>query len=260
MDEPKPNTPGDDANKRSETERTKRVEAAPRTDGRSRFPFVWLWPLASALLIAAAIFVPRPGALSEPVEAVKVFNPDLVILAPEGGSYRFFSLKDPAWPKLGLVYSVSRMITDNQQVTRTLGWGANGGASLGFFHRSATWRYQLKAMQFGKNQDNARPFMIPDDEMVKLRPLIVAEMERREAGRGTFLNKLLTEGVEATSYVCWQNLIVLLAWFSLPLAVLALLAAISSAMRPRCSPQNAANSPERNTPLTRGARSAKDAL
>ena len=61
MDEPKPNTPGDDANKRSETERTKRVEAAGWTAGLSAFALVWLlacnpaWPAAIGVIAIAAM-------------------------------------------------------------------------------------------------------------------------------------------------------------------------------------------------------------
>ena len=61
MDEPKPNNVGDDANKRAESERTKRIEAAGWTAGLSAFALVCAlanspsWPVAIGVIGIAAM-------------------------------------------------------------------------------------------------------------------------------------------------------------------------------------------------------------
>ena len=61
MDEPKPNNVGDDANKRAESERTKRIEAAGWTAGLSAFALVSVlvsnsaWPVAIGVIAIAAM-------------------------------------------------------------------------------------------------------------------------------------------------------------------------------------------------------------
>ena len=67
MDEPKPNTPAEDSNKRAESERTNRVEVVGWTAGLSAFALVWVlashaaWPvvigvIAIAAMVAAACY------------------------------------------------------------------------------------------------------------------------------------------------------------------------------------------------------------
>jgi hypothetical protein len=200
----------------------------------------WTWPLAALVLVPAAIYVPRPGDLPEPAEVEKIFH-DMILAAPEGGSYRFYSFFDPEWKKARPVYDINRATTTNQQVTRTLGWDAKDGASLGFFHRSATWKYKLSAMQFGDNRDTSKPLFFSDEELAKLRPHLLHELDMRDiaplndpsvqkkpdlldrVSRSAVLEDILDHGREVSTVVCWQNGVVLLAWLSLPLAVLTLI-------------------------------------
>ena len=61
MDEPKTNTPTEDSNKRAESERTKRIEAAGWTAGLSAFALVCAlanspsWPVAIGVIGIAAM-------------------------------------------------------------------------------------------------------------------------------------------------------------------------------------------------------------
>jgi hypothetical protein len=107
------------------------------------------------------------------------------------------------------------------------------GVSLGFFHRSATWKYQLAILRFDKSQGEADgPMVLSDKETAEVRPMLVAELNRRAAGRGDLLNKILDSGEESSDSVfCWQNIIVLLAWLSLAMAMFALVARLTFARR-----------------------------
>jgi predicted Ser/Thr protein kinase len=180
----------------------------------------WTWPLAVLVLVPTAIFVPRPADMKEPQQAMDVFKPTTLI-TPEGGSYRFIALEE--WQKFKPVYAVTLMTGANQNITRTLGWDAKNGASLGFFQRKANWSYQLTATRFDWKSVADGPAEIAPEERAKLRPLVVSELNRREIGRGARLEQFLDHGQQADSVVCWQNLVVLLAWLSLPLAVLTLI-------------------------------------
>lgn len=149
----------------------------------------------------------------------KIFHP-ITLVTPAGGSYRFLALDEAK--KFTPVYAVTWMTTANQTVTRTFGGGA-GGVSLGFFHRQARWSYQLTATRFGDWKSAADgPVELAPAEKVKLRPLVVSELNRRELRRGARLEQLIGQPVEIDSVVCWQNGVVLLAWLALALAGIAL--------------------------------------
>ena len=107
------------------------------------------------------------------------------------------------------------------------------GVSLGFFHRSAIWKYQLAILRFDDSKGDANgPMVLSDKEIAEVRPMLVAELNRRAAGRGDLLNKILDSGEETSdSMVCWQNVIVLLAWLSLAMALFALIARLTFARR-----------------------------
>ncbi len=201
----------------------------------------WTWPLAALLLVPAAIYIPHPGKLPEPKEVQEVFRP-AVLLAPEGDSYQSYSFDEPDWTKLNsVVYIINRRIFDTQQVTRSLGWDPKDGMSLGFFHRSATWKYELTALQFGNKRDESKPVWLPDEEVAKLREKITLEMNLHDIRvshdparksqmkedemyqRANRFVDILNNGRHAESVVCWQNAVVLLAWLSLPLGVLTLI-------------------------------------
>jgi hypothetical protein len=54
-----------------------------------------------------------------------------------------------------------------------------------------------------------------------LRPLVVAELNRREphSKAGDRLEQLLNNGLAASSSVCPQNALIVLSWLSLPMAL-----------------------------------------
>jgi predicted Ser/Thr protein kinase len=195
----------------------------------------WTWPLAALVLVPAAIYVPRPGDLPEPKTAVEVFQP-MLLLTPDRGSYRFVGYLDDEWKKFTPVYAVSRMVNARQEVTRTFGWDAQRGAIPGFFQRAGSWRYQLIAPRFDWKTGDPGPREIPPAEVQKLRPMIVAELDRIQSGQGRLLDKVLDYGEDVSTTVCWQNAVVLLAWLSLPLAALALLLRLWSALFRKTKP------------------------
>ncbi len=188
----------------------------------------WTWPVAALLLVPAAIYVPRPGDLPTPKDAAEIFHP-ITLITPEGESYRFLAFEE--WHKFKPVYAVNWMVEARQEVTRTFGWDSQQGASLGFFRRGAFWKYQLTGTRFGnwKGPEDG-PLEIAPAERTKLRPLVVAELNRRAFGRGRLLEDILDNGRHEESSVCWQNLVVLLALLSLPLAVIATILLLWSAL------------------------------
>ena len=180
-----------------------------------------LWPVIAALLVVAAIFVPRPADLKEPKDVQEIFQP-MILVTPERDSYRFVGYLNGEWKMFKPVYVVNRMSTARQEGTRTFGWDAKNGASLGFFHQSANWRYQIRAMHIDWKSAADGPLELGPAELTKLTPLVFSELEKLAPGRGERLVDLLQHGREAETVASWQNLVVLLAWLTLPLAVIAL--------------------------------------
>ena len=192
---------------------------------------VWACPIATLLLIPAAIYVPPPGGLSEPRDAREIFLPNDHI-TPEGALYRFISFDESNQVHPNYVLSMGNWTTQNG--TRTFGWDANG-FHFGFHDRSAHWKYRLSPQRMDRTYAASgsgsasgsgtagEDMWMSAAEIEKLRPLLVAELNRREAGRGARLELMLGDGLHAESLICWQNLVVLLAWLSLPFAFVALL-------------------------------------
>ncbi len=169
----------------------------------------WMWPLAALVLVPVATRIPRPADLSVPAMS-ELFTP-MVLVTPEGGSYRFVAFD--GWEKFKPVYSVSWGVTSAQEVTRT-GRELPLGANLGFFHRSATWRYSLFESRFDWKSPADGVLDIAPGEIAKLRPLVVEELNKRAFGRGRALEDFLDNGRHEETSVCWQNCIVALAWLS----------------------------------------------
>ena len=182
-------------------------------------PRSWAWPLAALLLVPAANHVPRPGDLPMPRDAAEIFQP-ITLITPEGDSFRFIAFEE--WHKFKPVYAVTMTTMARQEVTLTPGWDA-GKVIAGFFHRSARWSYELTGTRFEWKGSDDGPIELAPGERKKLRPLVVAELNRRAFGRGRLLEDMLDNGRREESFVCWQNLVTLLAWLSLPLAAVALL-------------------------------------
>ncbi len=181
---------------------------------------VWRWLFITVLLGTCAVYAPPPSGLPEPPQAAALFHQP-VLLTPDGGSYRFIEFGKHT--TIVPLYAVSRMVTAHQSVTRTLGWNA-GDVSLGFFHQHADWQFALSTNRFDSQWKSTADgaVSLSDTEVEKLRPLIIAELNRREESRGERLQRLLEHGLRAESVVCWQNAVVLLAWLALAMTLLAL--------------------------------------
>jgi len=232
-------TPVSDALPLSPAEEVVRRARAPRVGRRFLgLPF-WLWPLASALLIVWAVYVPHPGELAEPKDAANIFR-YTIYFTPEGGWYRAVDLADVG--KFKNVYGVNLLSEIHQSVTRTFGWPPQNGTSLGFFHRSASWKYQLSPNRMGTGD---APAFLPPEEREKLRPWVEQQLQREhlervqnardkldpslDENRATLFVDLLNNGRRVETFACWQNLVVLLAWLSLPFAAIAVLRILWSA-------------------------------
>jgi hypothetical protein len=182
--------------------------------------------LATLLLTVAAIFVPRPGELSEPVESAQILEPEM-FFTREGGTYRFITWDQT--PKFTSVYKVMKATIVNQSTTRKIGWD-NEGLSLGFFHQKGSWMPRLEPQPIGEDAGNTASRSVngvitwmEQSEIDTVLPLVVRELDKREARRGARFQEMLRDGVVMDSIICWQNGVVLVAWLSLPLAVLAMI-------------------------------------
>jgi hypothetical protein len=179
------------------------------------------WLLFPPLLVLVGYLLGRPGDLPEPKDRDELFRPTVVV-AREGDSFRFVAWDDPQ--VISPLWAVNCTITSHHETTWSLGVGDQAG--FGFWKRSGKWRYALSANRFDKNWKSAEPGLLPAEDVVRLRPLVIEELNRRFPNelRGDRLAQLLDYGIERTSFVCGQNAVILLAWLSLPIAVLGFVA------------------------------------
>jgi hypothetical protein len=181
----------------------------------------WTWFWFPPLLVLFAYLLGRPGDLPEPKDRDELFRPP-VIVAREGDSFRFLPWDDPQgiWP----LWAVNCTITSINETTWSLGVSIQ--ADFGFWKRSGKWRYALSANRFDKNWKSGEPVLLPIEDVVRLRPLVIEDLNRRSPNerRGDRLAELLDHGLERTSFVCAQNALLLLAWLSLPVALLGFVA------------------------------------
>ncbi|WP_165252097.1 hypothetical protein [Paludisphaera soli] len=182
------------------------------------------WLVLSPCLVAGALLAPQPGAPADP-SAGLLDAPVLVALAPAtGGVPRVVSFAER--DRSGPVVALGLQTTRRSSVDRHLGWRPESAfPELGFFERRDAWSYELTATRYdeaGKSLPHGdRP--LPKEEAAALRPLAVAELDRRSGpGRsGARLAKLLDEGAERESRFHWQNLLMIAAWSSIPLMLCA---------------------------------------
>ncbi|WP_165252089.1 hypothetical protein [Paludisphaera soli] len=188
----------------------------------------WSWFAISPSLIAAAVLAPWPGAAADPAEGL-FREPVLVAHAPAaagpdapGDRIVPYGRHEGAGP----VFALGVQTTHRESVSRRLGWSPGATfPDLGFFRRRDSWRYELTGQRYdaaGKSLPR-ESWWLPADEAAALRPLAVAELDRRSgpARRGAELARLLDEGAERESWASWQNALVLAAWLSVPMALLA---------------------------------------
>ncbi|MEQ1839092.1 MAG: tetratricopeptide repeat protein [Verrucomicrobiales bacterium] len=177
------------------------------------------WVLLAIPSALAAVFVSAPGDLPVPKDTANIFDPMLVTTINE--AYRIVSKQEAQ--KLSSVFALTTVILSDQKVTREFGTNWQRGACLGFYHRSATWKYSLTATHFGdwKGPANA-PLEIDHKEIAKILPIVVEELNRHGFGRGNLLKDVLDNGRHVDTVVCWQNVVVLLAWCVGLLTILAI--------------------------------------
>jgi hypothetical protein len=189
----------------------------------------WAWLLLPPPLVLVAYLLGRPGNLSEPGERAELFQP-IILVARDGDSFRFVSWEEQQ--NVTPLWALTCSITANSATTWSIGWGRE--TAFGYWKRSGRWRYGLEATRFDKARKPEDPLSLAADDVTRLRPLIIEELNRRSPNehRGDRLTQLLDHGIERSSYICVQNAAVLLAWLSLPIVLLSIVAMFIEPRRP----------------------------
>jgi hypothetical protein len=125
--------------------------------------------------------------------------------------------------RINVAASVTHRITNYNKSFGSIGWGQE--LSYGFWTREGSWRYDLQAVRFDSARKSDEPPWLAADDLKRLRPLVIAELNRRSLNerRGDQLAQLLDYGAESKSFICIQNDVILLAWLSLSVALLSLI-------------------------------------
>ncbi len=178
---------------------------------------VWLVLPLLMLLQNLALWTLWPPRVPEPFDRDEL-NRELVCVTRDGDSFRI------------VPYAQSRGVEPLWMVAS--GWGGWNGATwkwrfmpiLGLFRLTGHWEYWLNADRYSGVGDAANPVSLPRDEMAKVRPVVVAELNRRHPGSrlGDRLEGVLAGPVETDTWVCPQNAAILVSWLSVPMAALAL--------------------------------------
>jgi hypothetical protein len=176
-----------------------------------------------------------PKSVPEPPERLQIFG-DPVLFTPAGDSYRFVTFGQhqgvtPLW-------ALTTTIMEQTKVTWSSGRAESAShgsfrVTPGFYQLCGRWTYSLFANRFGeKLPSDKKDWFLPTAELDKVRPLVVAELNRRfpSERRGDRLDRLLTQGTAWSGWLCKQNIAILLTWLSF---VLALAAICSMFVRPR---------------------------
>jgi hypothetical protein len=141
-----------------------------------------------------------------------------VLLAPQGDSYGVVTFEK--FRDFNQVYAVGLVTTETTTVTRQIGINP---AHLGFFQVTTRRTYQLAASRFDTNRPSGNPWL-SESEVAKMKPLVVAELNRRSANHllGQRLSEVLQSGVDSECpRLCLQSVIVLAAWCAVALTLLA---------------------------------------
>ena len=137
----------------------------------------WSWPLISVALITTSMRAPWPGPAANP--AAGLFRePILVTRTASEHKVVPFGRHEG----IGPVWAVSLRSTDRASVHRRFGSSPDSKTpGLGFFHRRDQWSYELAANRLDAESRQAPPesLWMSQEEANALRPLVVAELERR---------------------------------------------------------------------------------
>jgi hypothetical protein len=193
----------------------------------------WIWLLVPLIMVVAVHWIGPPLKLSEPPARMEIVHTDLILLTPDGESYRFVRFEDQKGVKP--LWSVSTEVREQSQVTWSTAFGESADGrpwqwlNPGLYIRTSQWSYKLFIHRF--DETGMKPFL-PADEVERLRPLIVAELNRRfpDERRGDRLERLLTQGVSEGNSYCIPNMAIILAWL---FGLLAVAAVCSMFVRPR---------------------------
>ncbi len=186
---------------------------------RRRFlpPRVWVWSLIAIALSMAAIYVPPPGTQREPKDIETMFRGTPVLVTPEDGSYRIVPFEK--FREVSPVYAITLATTQTTTAKREFGFPP---ARFGFFKATTQWTYKLAAVRFNIQAASGDMFL-SDAEVAKVKPVVVAELDRRSENHrlGQRLNEALESGVVSESpLLCWQNIIVFAAWCAAVMSLL----------------------------------------
>lgn len=203
-----------------------------------RFLFVpaWLWLLPPLCLILLVRSMGPPTHVPEPPRGPELFREPL-LFTEDGDSYRFVNLADSKG--ISPLWALTHTTTAQTHISRSVGFSPatenhpNPHFDLGFYQLSGRWTYSLSAQRFGETHPaDKNGWFLPETELEKVRPLAVAELNRRYPNerRGDELERLLTQGAAWNGWLCKENIVILLMGLSVPLS----LAAIASMfVRPR---------------------------
>jgi hypothetical protein len=196
----------------------------------------WLWIGLAVLLFSLADpkgdFVDpdldnRPPTFGSPARAA--LGSDLIYVARKDDSFRFMSYEDR---KIGIpLWRVFVELSDQKE-----SFSCGGSYFLpGLIRREAHWTCALKANRVDRDWkgDKDNPYELPAEQIQKLRPLLVVELNRRNPWTklGDRLEKMLNDGLEASSTSFPpQNAFIMLRWLAMLMAVIGL---VSMFLRPR---------------------------
>ena len=185
----------------------------------------WLWlvpPLGLGLL--AKWLGPPP--LSPLPEAPEIFKHFVPAVTPDGDSYHCVpnEERDSVKP----LWNIGKTTAESTTVTWKLGWD-HEGLHLGFYKKSTRRSYGLWAFQSDREPGLQRA---PAEEVERIRRFVIDEMNRRwpQERLGSRLEAVLQNGTQQTSYWCVQNVVILMTWLTL---LVALVAASAMFIRPR---------------------------
>jgi hypothetical protein len=120
---------------------------------------------------------------------------------------------------------------------RSTAVGGGNYFTSALIRKEARWSFELETRRIDSGDgDKENPSELLPEEIRRLRPLIVAELNRRNppAKLGDRLEKMLDDGLEASSTsFSPQNNLILLSWITEPIALVAL---CSMFVRPRAVP------------------------
>lgn len=182
---------------------------------------MWFWVVLTIPLLVVGNMLPQwwaPVSLAEPKERSLIFQTMLLVTSEKDG-FRFVPFGEhegvvPLWHFTCRVHETSNIHWETKFLIP------------GLFVRKSNWNYELTACRFDKEWKDSKnhPYMLSDKQVQELRPQIIEELNKQKPGErlGDRLDQLLQHGLEETSYVCLQNVIIWIVYLSIVLAVVAI--------------------------------------